>query len=263
MDLAIFEGWYFYLFIFLMGLTLGSFLNSWIWRRWENVRIVAGRSICIHCRRQLYWFENIPLLSFMWLGGRCRTCRRSISWHYPALELFMAVALVVIAWYRVNYGLFTPWLFFRDVFYITFLTVIFTFDALHQVILPGVVWIGAVIGLLLNVLVFHYSLIALGLAALTAGGFFGLQYLVSRGRWIGGGDVRLGVMMGFWVGWPSILIALFIAYILGASIGVILLITKKKQWNSALPFGTFLCVGTLFGTYFDSNFIAWFLNFYK
>ncbi len=252
-----------YLFLFFLGLALGSFLNSWIWRRWENIRVTSGRSMCVHCHRQLNWWENIPFFSYVFLKGKCLTCKKAIPWFYSMVELFTAFAFVFIAWYRINFGVFTPLLFFRDIFFLTFLIIIFVFDALHRVIITRIVWLATIIGFLLNYFLFHFSLASMGLAALIAGGFFLLQYVISKGRWIGGGDIRLGIMMGVWIGWPGVLFALFVAYIFGGLVATYLLITKKKQKNSEIAFGTFLSIGTLFAIYYGEEVINWYLHLIK
>ena len=92
----------FYLFVFLTGLCLGSFLNSWMWRTRDNTKITNGRSVCIHCRRQLLSWENIPLFSYLFLGGKCRTCHKKIPLHYTMVELCTALALLLIFNYHVN-----------------------------------------------------------------------------------------------------------------------------------------------------------------
>ncbi|MBU1613319.1 prepilin peptidase [Patescibacteria group bacterium] len=238
-------------------------MNSWTWRHWENIRITSGRSICIHCHRQLAWYENIPLFSYVFLGGKCRTCGKKIPWFYTLVEIFMAVAFVFIAWYRLNIGHFTPLLFTRDIFFITILMIIFVFDGLHKVILPHIVWLGAIVGLALNLLFFHFSFSSIFFGALAAGGFFLLQFLVSKGRWIGGGDVRMGVMMGVWVGWPAVLVALLAAYVLGGVVGAALLIAGKKKIQSQIPFGTFLSVGTVIAIYYGDEIVRWYISFIK
>jgi len=262
---ASFLGWPFYLFIFLVSLSLGSFLNSWMWRAWENIRVINGRSICIFCRRQLNWYENIPLFSFIFLGGRCRTCKKKISWRYPLVEFFTAAILTFVAWHRVEHNVFFSdnLLYPRDVFLITFLIIIFVFDALHKVILSSIVWAGALIGFLFNYFALNIPLSTMFYGALAAGGFFLLQYIVSKGRWIGGGDVRLGFMMGVWLGWPNVLVAVFLAYIIGAGHAVILLISRKGNWKSQIPFGTFLAVGTAISLYYGDDIIQWYLSFLK
>lgn len=262
---ASYLGWPFYLFIFLITLSLGSFLNSWMWRAWENIKVTTGRSICIYCRRQLNWYENIPLFSFIFLGGNCRTCHKKISWQYPLVEFATAAALTFIAWHRVENDVFFSdnLLYPRDVFFIAFLIIIFVFDALHKVILSRIVWTGAIIGFLFNYFALNISPLSMFYGALAAGGFFWVQYLVSKGKWIGGGDVRLGVMMGIWLGWPSVLIALFLSYIIGATYAIFALLFKKSSWKSQVPFGTFLAMGTVVAIYYGEDIVRWYLNFLK
>lgn len=172
----------------------------------------------------------------------------------------MMSAFVFMAWYRLNVGVFTPGLFLRDIFFVTFLTVIFIFDSLHKVVISEIVWIGTGIGLFFNYFIFNQSLSTLALGATVAGGFFLLQYLISKGRWIGGGDVRLGVMIGTWVGWPAILVGLFVAYVSGGIVAAVLLISGKKHMHAKLPFGTFLAVGTVVAIYFGDELMNWYLN---
>lgn len=250
----------FHIYIFILGLVLGSFLNSWIWRHRENIRIVGGRSMCIFCRRQLKWWENIPLLSFLFLKGRCYTCQKKISWQYPLIEFGMAVSLTFIYFYHSHFIDFNPILFFRDVFFLTFLIIIFSYDFLYKIILPSIVWLGSFVGLFLNIFYLGFSIKNLLLGAVIGGGFFFIQYIVSKGRWIGGGDVRMGVMMGVWLGWQNVLVALFFAYVVGAIFSVVVLILKKKTLVSEIPFGTFLALGTFFAMYWGNDLIKWYLS---
>ncbi len=248
-----------YVLIFLFGLIFGSFLNSWIWRTWENVRIVAGRSMCIHCGRKLTWYENIPVLSFLYLNGQCRTCKKPISWYYPVVELATAFLFLIVAWQYVDRSL-QSWFFIRDLFFVVILLIVFIFDALHKIIIPTIVWLGAIVGLFFNYFFLHFTWQNFVLGILIGGGFFLLQYIISRGRWIGGGDVRMGVMMGIWLGWPSILTALIISYVLGAVIGLGLLVFKKKAWTHEIPFGTFLSVGTFFTLFWGAEIVQWYMG---
>lgn len=247
-----------YFLVFILGLCLGSFINSWVWRTWENCRVTGGRSMCVHCHRQLGWVENIPLFSFVFLRGRCRSCKKNIPRHYPAVEFITAVLLTFVFWYQVNYLPFVFTHFLRDVFFIAFLVVIFVFDGLYKVILPQVVAAGTLVGLVANIFDLHYPPLSLALGALAAGGFFGAQFLISRGRWIGGGDILLGVMMGVWLGWPDVLVAIFLAYILGAVAAVFLMIFKKKNWQTEIPFGTFLALGTFFSMFWGHWAVGWY-----
>jgi len=250
----------FYLFIFILGLSLGSFLNSWIWRAWENIRIVAGRSMCTHCHRQLTWYENIPVLSYTCLKGKCRTCKKEISARYILVELGMAIILTFIYFYHNNFIEFNPIHFLRDVFFVTFLFIIFTYDAMYKIILSGVVWMGAVVGFFFNYFYLGFGIGDMAVGALIGGGFFLLQFLVSRGKWIGGGDVRLGFMMGIWLGWQGVLVALMFSYVVGAVFSLMMLVLKKKTWVSEIPFGTFLAVGTFFTMYWGNDLIRWYIG---
>jgi len=251
-----------YFFIFIFGLTLGSFLNSWIWRTRENMRLVSKEafSICVHCRRQLKWYEKFPVFSYLVLRGRCRTCHRPIPWHYTAVELATAVLLLLVSAIFLKKVNFSEWHLLRDIFFLTILVIIFVYDALYQEVLLRVVWPGLIIGFLINFFALHYPVDSLLIGAAVGGSFFLLQYLVSKGRWIGGGDVRLGFMMGIWLGWPNILVALFVAYILGALVAVCLLVCRKKDWASEIPFGTFLAIGTFVALYQANNIINWYLG---
>jgi len=253
-----------YFFIFLLGLILGSFLNSWMWRVRDNVRVLANsRSICVACRRQLKWYENIPLISWLVLKGRCRTCKVKISLFYPLVELTTACLLVFVVWRYFSMGHFSEWEMLRDVFFLTFLIIIFVYDLRYKIILSRIVWSGAIIGFLINVFYLNYSASLLWLGMLVGGGFFYFQYLISKGRWIGGGDVRMGIMMGAWLGWPNVLVALFFAYILGAVFALILMFLKKADGKTEVPFGTFLAIGTFFTIYHGGAVLDWYLRFLK
>jgi len=253
-----------YVFVFLLGLSLGSFLNSWIWRARENIRIISNtRSMCINCRRQLSWYENIPVLSWFFLKGKCLGCKKEISVIYPIVELVTAFLLVFIFHQYVKYVHFSEWGLLRDTFFLTLLIIIFIYDWRYKVIFSSIVWTGTIIGFLINWLFLNFSFSSLVLAIFVGGGFFLLQFLVSKGRWIGGGDVRMGIMMGAWLGWPNILTALFFAYIFGSVVAIILLLLKKANSKTEIPFGTFLALGTFLSIYYGENIIRWYLGLLK
>lgn len=257
-DLSYVKEWPFFLFIFLLGLALGSFLNSWIWRMWTNMAIINARSICPHCARQLLWYENIPVFSYIILKGRCGTCKKLIPWYYTAIELITPVLLVFIAWFRVVNNPGEYQLFARDILFIVILIVIFVFDLLHEMVLVGLVWLGIIFGFVMNYFYIGISFPSMLLGALSVGGFFFLQFIFSRGRWIGGGDIHIGIMMGIWLGWPEALVALFLAYVLGAGVAVVLLLSRKKEMQSHIPFGTFLALGTFIAIYWGEEIVGWY-----
>ena len=246
------------LFLFFLGVTSGSYTNSWVWRvenkRWKW----GGRSVCVHCGRVLVWYENIPVVSFVVLWGQCRTCHSAIPASYPLVEFFSGLLFVCTGWYHFHVEAINPWPPSRDLVFVSVLLVIFVYDFKYQIIPTGLVWSGALFGLAINysqLLLTPYSLV---LGTLIGWLFFYTQYLVSHGRWIGGGDVRLGAMLGIWLGWPNILVALFFAYMLGALSAIPLLISGKKGMQSKVPFGTFLAMGALVALFFGVQIIQWY-----
>lgn len=255
-----------YVIIFILGLALGSFLNSWIWRNHENVRISKGRSICPNCRRQLKWYENVPVVSFLLLGGNCRTCKHIIPKHFVWVELITALIFVFVTYYHVELApYFEINVFYRDILFIGILVVIFIYDYLYKEIPSSVVWLGMITAVFFNWFTLGISLLSLTIGSVIAGGFFLFQYLISKGRWIGGGDVRMGFMIGLMLGWPNIIYALLVAYIVGAIFSVGLLILNKHKYNfsSEIPFGTFLVLGTLCALFHADQVINWYINLIK
>jgi prepilin signal peptidase PulO-like enzyme (type II secretory pathway) len=248
-----------YAFIFVLGLLLGSYLNSWMWRIHEKKYRFGGRSMCIHCSRILNWYENIPLFSYIFLRGKCRTCKGLIPKSYFLVEFFTGFIFLLVVIYSVSIGnsaIHT----FRDLFFSALLIVIFVYDAKYQIILPEVVVLGSIVGLFLNIKYLALDPYNLVFGAIICSGFFLLQFLVSGGKWIGGGDVYLGVMLGLWLGLKLVLVALFISYILGAIIGVVLMILRKKEMSSTIVFGTFLSLGTFISLLWGSQILHWYFG---
>ncbi len=242
------------LFIAILGLCLGSFLNCFIYRLHAN-KTIFGRSFCPDCKAKIAWYDNIPLGSFIWLRGKCRNCKRKISWQYPLIELATAV-LFVLVWqkYQVNIDItdvtryplpVTGYLeIIRDWLFVCILIIIFIYDLRWQLILDKITLPAMIIAFGLN-LWLGANWLNLLLAAGAGGGFFLAQYLISRGSWIGGGDIRLGALMGLMLGWPQILVALVLAYASGAIVGVGLVAAGKKKWSARIAFGTFLSAATI------------------
>jgi len=137
--------------------------------------------------------------------------------------------------------------------------VIFFGDMLYKVIWPEIIWPATVIGFLINWLVLGVPVSSMLIGLAVGGGFFALQYALSRGRWVGGGDIRMGIMMGVWLGFPVIIPALMVAYFLGGFGAAILLISKRKKWGSSteIAFGPFLALATIWAMYHGENTINW------
>ncbi|MBI4599681.1 prepilin peptidase [Candidatus Uhrbacteria bacterium] len=246
-----------YVIIFILGTIIGSFLNAVIWRIHASQSVVRGRSKCVRCTHELSPGDLIPIVSFVLLGGRCRYCKKAISWQYPLVEFGMGILFVLSYAHffgSVSGGIVQALLLGSDMgaiaalvrvlVFFAVLTVLFVYDARWGLVPDSVTLPAIPIALLINLFVFSSPWVSLLVAGLVGGGFFTLQYVVSKGVWIGGGDIRLGALMGVMLGFPEILYALFIAYSVGACVAIVLLSLKKKGMKSEMPFGPFLCGAT-------------------
>ena len=245
----------YFIFIFLFGLIIGSFLNCLIWRLHKNESLL-GRSYCPKCKKQIAWYDNLPVLSFILLRGKCRQCGKKISAQYPAVELITGVLFVLS--YFLNYELrITNYEFIiqllRDFFLIAVMIVIFIYDLRWYLILDIITLPACLVMLIFN-LILGFSLWGLLLSGIIGGSFFFVQFIISRGRWIGGGDIRLGLLMGLALGWPGVLLAIIISYFIGSIIGLSLIALGKKQWGSEVPLGVFLTVGAVITLFCKSRF---------
>ena len=252
------------LLIFVFGACIGSFLNVIICRVPEKKSILRDRSHCPQCKEFIKWYDLLPILSFFILRGRCRKCKKKISWQYPLVEFFTAISFVFVAWH-FNFVFDNPF-FYRDLIFVAALIVVFVTDWRFSLILDAVVWPMLVFSFIFNIFFLSnsedvlFNVMMIGGAALLAGGFFLLQYLVSRGKWIGFGDIKLGLLMGAMLGWPNILVALYFAYVLGAIVMLILMVFKKKKMKEQVAFGTFLSIGTIIALFYGEQIINWYLT---
>lgn len=245
------------LILLFIGFVVGSFINMIAWRIPNGITL-KGRSLCIQCLHTLAWKDLIPVVSFLLLRFKCRYCARPISPRYPLVEMATAVALVC-AWF-VRPALFAaPLDALFAVLIVGILATLFVIDHEYQII-PDVITLPAIILLTILQIARGIPMSSLALAALFAGGFFAAQYAFSKGRWIGDGDIRLGVLMGIILGWPHIVVALIIAYSLGACVGLILIGLGKAKLSSKTPFGTYLSAATFIALLYGSQIIDWYLR---
>jgi prepilin signal peptidase PulO-like enzyme (type II secretory pathway) len=222
-------------------------------------------------------WDLIPIFSFVFLRGRCRYCKQAISWQYPVIEITTAALFIFVAWYYLifnsqfsiinQFSIFNFLILIRGLFFVSVLLLIFVFDLKYQIIpnrisIPAL-FIAVIFGVFLTLSTVNSrgALIKLFLAILIGAGFFFAQYLLSKGKWIGGGDICLGALMGAMLSWPNILVALFLAYITGAIYGIVAIIFKKKTLRSAVPFGTFLTAATFITLFYGTKILDWYLNF--
>jgi len=240
---------------FIFGLIVGSFLNSVIYRLEQGQGFVKGRSFCPNCKYQLSWQDLIPVFSFLLLRGKCRYCQKSISWQYPLVEL--STGLIFLLIYNLQFTIY-------NFIIAPFLIIIFVYDLKHYIIPDKIIYPAIAI-------VFVYDLLKSNfqwksdflLSALGAAGFFLAIVLISRGKGMGIGDIKLAFLMGLFLGWPNIIAALFSAIFLGAIMGIALIISGKKTLRSEVPFGPFLTAGTFLALFWGGKIINFYLNLFQ
>jgi len=225
--------------LFLFGLVFGSFISALTWRYPKGISINKGRSICPKCKGQIAWFDNIPLLSFIFLGGKCRKCKKHISFRYPAIELVTSLGFVAIGYFTMNSQALSLQVIYSIVIFLI-LEAIFIIDLENKIIPDSLVFIGILL-IVLFFLTTNYTLLFPSLLA----GFFAavlllLVHLFTRGRGMGLGDVKFAVLGGLLVGHKLFLIWLFLAFLTGAVTGIILILGKKAGLKSQIAFGPFL-----------------------
>lgn len=257
-------------FVFLLGLEIGSFLNCVIYRIGKNESFLRGRSFCPHCKHILSWQDLIPVLSFLILRGKCRYCQKKISFQYPLVEIFTGLLFIVIFWYAKNTIFTVPgFLYFCYLLFICCcLIVIFIYDLKHYLIPDEVIYFAILttffwffLSLILKFSTFLEIQKAIFFAVFPSLFFLAL-ILISKEKWMGWGDFKLSILMGLFLGWPKILVSLFFAFFTGGIVAIFLVIFGKKKMKSEIPFGPFLVSGTFFALFFGEKIINWYLNFF-
>ena len=234
--------------LFVLGLIFGSFLSALTWRYPRGISVKKGRSICPRCKKQIAWYDNIPLLSYIFLLGRCRKCRKPISWRYPLIEFSTALGFVAI----VNtQGLSLQAIYIIIIFLI--LEGIFIIDLEHQIIPDSFVFAGLVFALLLAPGSLFDSLFA---------GFFAATLLVfihlfTKGRGMGLGDVKFAVLGGILVGSKLLPVWFFMAFLTGAIIGIILILGRHARLKSQIAFGPFLVAAIPLALLYGEKILFW------
>jgi leader peptidase (prepilin peptidase)/N-methyltransferase len=263
-----------YFFVFILGAIFGSFLNVVIFRYHSGVTFL-GRSMCFSCGKTLAWQDLIPVLSFAWLGGKCRCCRSKISWQYSVIEALTGILFVLFFWKTGGPAMFentTSILYFINLGFFfaiaNFLVVIVGYDIKHKII-PDVFAYGFA-ALALSKLLFlpHYNATSWDFFAGPLLAFpFAFLWYVSGGKWMGLGDAKLALGIGWFLGLWSGFVAIIIAFWIGAIFGVTLigvgkltrasffasLFHRRITMKSEIPFAPFLILGTILVFFFKIN----------
>ncbi|MDO8260776.1 MAG: prepilin peptidase [Candidatus Magasanikbacteria bacterium] len=267
--------YYYIILFFIFGLIVGSFLSVVISRLETGESIFIGRSKCPGCKKKIKSYDLVPLLSFMVLKGRCRHCEKKISLFYPLVELATGALFALLYWRFADvFAGLNLYLFLGlHLLILAALIVVFFYDWFYyiipdKVLIPVglVVLVVAVINVLfakqsgLDFFIYSPNILNLVLGLIIGGGFFLFLVLISREKWMGWGDVKLGAFLGLFLGYPSILVALFFAFILGSIASVVLVLLKKKKMKDIIPFGPFLVLGGLIALFAGRFIVNWYLG---
>jgi len=254
--------------IFFFGAIIGSFINALVYRVYNQKNWVSARSACPNCLHFLGFFDLVPVFSFLFLKGRCRYCRKKISWEYLFSEIALGAVFVlfflkyfgVIGWEEL---LFLPesyfiWFLLSDFLICSVLLFLFLYDLKYYLILDKITLPFVLIFAALNYFL-GYNIWDIMIGGVVGFLFFALQFWLSKGKWVGGGDARMGLLMGVILGWKYLIMALVFSYWLGAIVGISLILLKKKTMKSMVPFGTFLAVGTIITMLWGEKIMEWYL----
>lgn len=254
--------------VFIFGAIIGSFLNVCIYRMPRDESIVKPASRCTTCGKPVRFYDNIPILSYIVLSGKCRYCRTKLSLRYPLVELLNAL-LYVLVFKRFDTG--SPWILLAYFVFVSSLVVIFFIDLDFQIIpdsitLPGIplaVMLGSTIlpdpFLRYELLGFKASMTGL----LAGGGFFYLVAILGKAILkkdaMGGGDIKMMAMVGGLLGWKAVILTTFMGSLFGSAIGGSLILLKGKEWGSRIPFGPYLTLGALISLFWGQDILMWYL----
>jgi leader peptidase (prepilin peptidase)/N-methyltransferase len=269
--------------LIMLGLCFGSFVNALVWRIHEQAKrsrlkgkaakdtadlsIMHGRSMCVHCKHELAAKDLVPVLSWLSLRGKCRYCHKPISWQYPLVEAITVVLFVIsyLFWPQElsggQWGLFGLWL----VLLIGFVALI-VYD-IRWMLLPNRIvfplYIPATGSVIARMLIDNslHPLLGAVWGILISGGIFYALFQLSGGRWIGGGDVKLGFLLGMVLGGgQKAFLLLFLASLLGTLFILPLLVTKRISRSSRISFGPFLITGAIIVELWGPKILHWYLN---
>jgi len=250
-----------YLIVAILGLLLGSFLNVIVLRFDDLKTIFLTRSHCIHCKKEIKWYDLVPFFSYIALFGKCRFCKKEISIQYPLVEVGTAIILCLLFW---QFGLTLAFFAYGLIFLI--LIVIFVYDILHLLIPDALVWLCIGIWAIYLIISYFFGLTPLFMilnslyGALALGGFLALLVIISKEKWMGAGDIKLGAILGAMVFWPQVLVSTFLAFTIGAIVGLFLIAIKKKKLQGKVPFAPFLILGTLIALIWAEPILVWYLG---
>lgn len=242
----------------ILGAIVGSFLNVCILRLPKEESIITPGSHCPHCKNPIKFYDNIPLISYIVLKGRCRRCNGPISFQYPLIEGITAISSLLLF---LRYGFSVSYLVYFS--FLAALIVITVIDLYHQII-PDIISIpGVGVGLLTSLINPENTFINSLIGMLLGGG--SLFFVATLYQWLfkregmGGGDVKLLAMIGAFLGWKAVILTILFSSFIGSIVGIIIMALKGKDFKYAIPFGPFLSLGATISLFYGESLINWYL----
>lgn len=246
----------YYITVFVVGLSIGSFLNVVIYRI-DNIKtILTDRSRCPKCKTVLKFIDLVPFISFLLLQGKCRYCKKAISYQYPVVELATAFVFLLL-WHF--YGCSWSWLFYATIY--SLLIIVFVYDLMYQLIIEGIIWIALTIALLGGWYFGEFSIIDMMLGGVVSAFVPATLVAISNGKWMGAGDIKLALLLGLFLGYPKAIVLLLLSFIIGSIAGLILIALKRKKLKDNLPFAPFLIFSSLITLFWGEYLIRWYLGY--
>lgn len=226
--------------LFVLGLVFGSFFSAISWRIPRDISFVKGRSICPVCKKQIAWYDNIPLLSFVFLLGKCRHCHKRISIRYPITELVTGVGFLLIGTLQAD-----PITVFYNLSIFSILVIIFVIDFEHQIIPDSLVFLAIFMSFGYLLIKDSPNMFLNVLSGLIASVFLLILNVATKGRGMGLGDVKFAVFAGMFLGPNLLFIWFLVAFLTGALVGIILILGKRAGLKDHIAFGPFLILSIL------------------
>jgi leader peptidase (prepilin peptidase)/N-methyltransferase len=257
--------------LFALGAAIGSFLNVMIYRSVHNQNWMVGRSKCESCGKQIRWYDNIPLVSYVVLGGKCRFCKTPLSLSHPVIEFMTGSLFVWWFWMGSLFFRLTqhPFSVIQPLFWLLVglsLLIVFFADIRYMIIPDEIVVFLTVITLLYRITLtlagvmqpidFVWTI----LGSVIVSGFFFLLWKVTKGKGMGFGDVKFAIPFGLLLGWPNVFVGTFMAFVFGAVVGISLMAARKKTIGQAVPFGPFLVGATVATLVFGTHVWQWYIG---
>lgn len=258
--MAVIFFWFWLVIVFVLGSVFGSFIGAFTYRWPRGISIFDGRSECDVCKKKISWHDNIPLLSYIMLGGKCRKCDKKISIRYPVIEGSTAIIFSLVYYFYNSCMTGLPgsifyselictwkqntqvWSFLYFFLIASILIAIFVIDFENRLIPDELAFIALFTSFLILLLSSNDQFYLYLLSGFSASLFLLLINIITLGRGMGLGDVKLALFIGIFLGWQNTILWIFISFVLGAVVGVVLIIVKKAKFGKPIPFGPFLVI---------------------